>query len=597
MEHEHPPSGLPGEPAADEIESLARELTELARREPAALGARVRALTVRQQAELALRLPAAERLELLLHAPKPMQLVRALPDAELYLTAREVGPHDALPLLALASAAQIEHLLDLESWRGDRFDAARSGAWVALLLESGEPTLRRFLRSVDDELLVLLLQRWLAIRQIESEDGPEVHGPGIGASGDERGFVSPDGQHWVAPKIAEHVPAARRLLQMFFVEQPQRYQRLLWSALWELPSDVEEHALHWRNSRLEEHGFPPWDEALSVYAPPSGQRSHPEPAQPERPEGLPAPRSPLRVLSGPGLLVPAMERLSPALRERALHETVVLANRLMVADGADPGDPAAHQRMLEKAAGYVGIALERRGAVDASRAAREIERIPMMELFREGYARAVELQARARRLGAEGWASTEERALELLDTPIRQRVAALLVPRPQYLELARGDGAQVLRDFRDAAEIEETRVALEMAEVVGSVLIERLGLDLPRVLELDAEPPRFSTLLLTVLGWHATRGQLRCEGLPGDVTADFLRTVASRRTAAPDSPERALRALLDELARQGRLDARERAVLGAFGKACLEQLSAECGGLEPGTPVDPRYVRCLMLAR
>ena len=92
-------------------------------------------LSLRQQAELVLRLPAEQRAAFLLDAPKPMALVRALPDGDFYLTVREVGPEGALPLLALASANQIAHLLDLESWRRDRFDPLRSGAWVALLVD------------------------------------------------------------------------------------------------------------------------------------------------------------------------------------------------------------------------------------------------------------------------------------------------------------------------------------------------------------------------------------------------------------------------------------------------------------------------------
>ena len=59
---------------------------------------------IRQQAERVLGLPAEERARFLLEAPKPMALVRALPDGEFYLTVREVGPQGALPLLALASA-------------------------------------------------------------------------------------------------------------------------------------------------------------------------------------------------------------------------------------------------------------------------------------------------------------------------------------------------------------------------------------------------------------------------------------------------------------------------------------------------------------
>ena len=34
----------------------------------------------------------------------------------------------------------------------------------------------------------------------------------------------------------------------------------------------------------------------------------------------------------------------------------------------------------------------------------------------------------------------------------------------------------------------------------------------------------------------------------------------------------------------------------AFGRACLEKLAEECSGLDPGAPVDPRYISCLMVS-
>ena len=115
----------PGEPRVD-------ELAQLARRAPDKIRDHLEKLPLARQAEIAAQLPARERLELLLHAPLPMRLVRTLPDGDLYLTIREVGPADALPLLALASAPQLLHLIDLESWRRDEFDPGRSGAWIAL---------------------------------------------------------------------------------------------------------------------------------------------------------------------------------------------------------------------------------------------------------------------------------------------------------------------------------------------------------------------------------------------------------------------------------------------------------------------------------
>jgi hypothetical protein len=137
-----------------------------------------------------------------------------------------------------------------------------------------------------------------------------------------------------------------------------------------------------------------------------------------------------------------------------------------------------------------------------------------------------------------------------------------------------------------------------MAEVVGALVVDRLGLDVPRVLERSGDPGappcRFSTILLTVLAWHATRGELRGDPLPGDVTADFLRTVASRKTADADAPARALDRLVAALADAQALSPRETAVLTAFGRFCLEQLDEECGGLDPGVPVDRHCVSCLL---
>jgi hypothetical protein len=102
--------------------------------------------------------------------------------------------------------------------------------------------------------------------------------------------------------------------------------------------------------------------------------------------------------------------------------------------------------------------------------------------------------------------------------------------------------------------------------------------------------------LLTLLAWHAARGEIRLEPLPGDVAADFLRTIASRRTAAPDAPERAMTALVRELADRDQIDDAGAAAVEAYGKACLEELRETCGGLDPGTPLSPEVVPCLLLA-
>jgi hypothetical protein len=570
------------------------ELVELARRAPDRLAERLAPLSLRAQAALALSLEPKERLELLLHAPKPLKLVRSLPESEVYMTVRELGPVDALPLIALASADQIHHLVDLESWRRDRFDADRAGAWIALLLEAGEPALRRFLRTADDDELTLLAQRWLRVSQIEPEGhGHEIHVLGQTEAGHENGFVSPDGSYLLSPTIPEHEAAARRIVQLWYLEQPDRYLMTLWTAATELPSEVEERALHWRQSRLEERGFPPWDEAISVYAPPA----RPAPINTEGPalnETEGPPRALLRLLPGSDPLSRAVDALPDDLQQRVLGEMLAVANRLLVADGEDIGEPAAHRRALRDAAGYVVVALDGRQATEPTAIREVFSGAPMAELFREGYARAVELQNRARALTRDGWAAAGPRALELLEPADADEIRGLLAPRPVHRD---PEGSPL--PFRSLEEIEAARDVLETAELVGRLMTDRLGLDVGTVVrECDAagsDPPRFSAFMLTLLAWHAARKELRGDSLPPDVATDFLREVASRRTAPQDAPARAMDSLVDRMSGAFALSAREAGLLREFGAACVSRLAEECASLDPGVRIDPRFVTCLLL--
>jgi hypothetical protein len=421
--------------------------------------------------------------------------------------------------------------------------------------------------------------------------------------GDERGFLSPDGANLFSPERSEHAVAVRRLAEALYVDDVDRYLGIIRSALFELPSEVEETALHWRASRLEEHGYPTWDEALSIYAPPETMPSAlAEPMLPADADekALAAPRASLRVLGPAGLIVHGVDAMSPADRERALFGLMALANRVLVADGGDAGSIETHALVMERAGAYVGIALEARGATDGAAVAPILAEVPVVELFREGYARAAALQSRVRLMLKDGWGRGHAKPEELIDVPLRSRVRALLLPRPLFVAFAEGEEPMAARDFRTLAEIDETRVTLELCEVLGETLLTRRGLSSTDVLDDERRPfedtPRFSTLLLTALAWHATRGELRVDRLPSDLVADFLRTTASRRTADPAAPARAMSRLVETLEAEAELPRRPAATLRAFGTTCLDRLAADCAMLDPGLPVTPRVVGCLRLA-
>jgi len=575
----------------DALEKLVTELDELARHAPGKLTERIASMSIAEQAELALRLNPRQRMELLLHAPRPMRLVRALPGPDWYITVREIGPADAGELIKLASADQLIHLFDLESWRVDRFDADRAGAWLTVVLSSGEPAVRRFLQQADEELLALLCQRWLRVEPLEFEDGADRHGHGLGDAGTEEGLTMPDGNYRFSPTIKEHAAAAQRLMQLFYVEHPERYQRAVWASLWELPAELEELALQWRRSRLEEHGFPDWEEALNIYAPPGETGHHAvTPIAMDR-DGLAASRRALMPAWGQSSLIAAADLLTGEKREQVLHEAAALANRVLIADGADPGEPDHHRAALAKAVGFLGIALERHAAAGPQAVAQALGERPLVELFREGWARATELQRRAAELVAGGWNVDHPDPLRAIDPPLDERLRALLEKRPRYVEVSEDSLSGNARDFRNREEIEETAVAVEMADRVGRLLFGKLGWSFGP----HDDPHRLSTLFLTTLARQSVDGEWDTRPLEPRLVADFLRTVGSRRTAAPEAGTRALEKMIRALTEQHELEPRDISITLSFGRFALERLAGECAGLDPGVPPDPRFVNCLLL--
>jgi hypothetical protein len=295
----------------------------------------------------------------------------------------------------------------------------------------------------------------------------------------------------------------------------------------------------------------------------------------------------------------SLDLLSKLDQDRALRELVALGNRVLVADSGDTGDPGARIAALEKSAATVNVALEARGVAEPSRAAETISSVPLIELFREGHEQAAALSRRVHTMRREGWASADPAALTLLDSPIRERLEALLIPRPSYFDVNEDITEVAVRPFQSMSEISETTVALEIADMLARLFVEKLGLDVAAVLNTErperAEAPRFSTFVLTLLAWHSTRGEINGAALPTEIVGSFVEKVASERTAPPDAPALALSALREELERQQLLNEGDTPLFDAFGRACLLQLAEECRNLDPALPVDPRYISSLLI--
>lgn len=236
----------------------ARALLDLARADRAAAAKQLAALDPDALLALVCETPAARRAELIALAPLPEALIPRLPPAELVFTAKAVGLHDAGWLLEHASEEQLVACLDLDGWALEAPDREKLHGWLAALADAGEETLLRAAHALDAELFVLELRD--RARVTLKPDGDDSWEPPVGAH-------TLDGQFYLEPlRDDDDFADLTTFLRVLFQNDYWTYYRLLQGAQHELESDAEEWALRWRDGRLQDLGFPPFEDAKRIYA-------------------------------------------------------------------------------------------------------------------------------------------------------------------------------------------------------------------------------------------------------------------------------------------------------------------------------------------
>ena len=360
-----------------------REVLELARRDRVAAAKRVAALPIEEQLALVCNAPVARRRQVLDLLPAPEQVVPLIPEAELVFTLKAIGLDEASWLLELATPDQVTACLDLDAWRGNSLDRSSLDLWLAALAEIADEPLVRHLHAVDPELTVLYVKEHaeVLLKPPASEDADFAPPPGA---------QTIDGQFYlVARRDDDDLAPLLHVLRVLFQSDYWAYFRLLQGVIWELTTETEEWAQRWRSGRLEDLGFPPWDEAMAIYRfVPANERIRLPAEPPER--DVDSWRLPVWIPSLPvgrhakQLVFAAIAELDPLQRRAVFHELVALANKVAVADRMDLADAASTPAAIEKAARWVSRGLEHVASANAVGAAEVLRKLPLERLFRVG---------------------------------------------------------------------------------------------------------------------------------------------------------------------------------------------------------------------
>jgi hypothetical protein len=560
-----------------------------------------------------LRLPAEKALAAILDHPRAAALVRSFPETDLYLLVQDIGPEDALPLLALASEKQWEHIVDLEVWNRDRLDGGRTTRWLSLLMEA-DP--RRFLAWLLAERLnfaELYLFHNIEVRLREHDQDPSEFGEEFFTL-DQVYYVRvlnpPPGPGGAALEDEERRLFLTRLLERLADTDHRIYQNVLLEASHVIPAEAEEEEYRLRGVRLAEKGFEPFDEAVGIYQPitpaqlaAQAPKSVPPPPPEEEQERLPVPAYPFKEAPPDAHFNRALARIEPGeVLGRIQWEFANLCNRLIVADGKAVRDREHLRAVVAKACGYVGIGLERlaegRGpaALDPARTAAQLARYPLAGLFRLGFGAALRVKWEAERWLAGAWFAQAGLRLSFWGEQWMGFLGGILLKRPLFYD--NYQSGLLYREFRSLAEVALAEQALRQVQAVDGLLAAirpRLG-----------APGRhrfltWKSLLLT--RWAARRLDLRQEALapvPRSAFTRFFRELfPGDAPADPAVPRRISEALKAEFVRWlgaesgwPEVDLSER--LGAVFEELFAEVEAECGRVAAEN-LDPRFVQLFLL--
>ncbi|HJV67419.1 MAG TPA: DUF6178 family protein [Geomonas sp.] len=381
--------------------------------------------------------PAKEKMDLLIADPDGKRVTASLEPQEFFWLMKEVGENDALELLQLASAEQCVFIMDMELWEGWSFSQEKACHWLAHFMEGGEPRVHELLKHLDHEFLQLFLSRELVV------------GGGIGdQSNDEERLAEYDhtfdGVFMLTFKDPKHSQLIGSFVSMLMKLDNELYTTLMEGIKGDVDVEMEEQCLRFRTGRLEDLGFPPLEEAVSIYA-----RVNPESFELLGGKEL-APAG------DGGSLVPIQQReetllfraLALADSPTLLQELNYLVNSALVAEGNALKEPESMVGILDRVCGYLNIALEKLTAGDEQQAAALVKGEPLKRLFQLGFSIVLELQFTARDLQSADYASGK-------------LIGGLKAKRPRYYRGLDADGIDGYREFKDMADVERTAGMLQ----------------------------------------------------------------------------------------------------------------------------------------
>lgn len=287
----------------------------------------------------------------LISSPNSIQLVRQLPAQDALMMIKERGLQDSLQLLEMLSPEQVQNIMDLEAWNDDRIESEKVETWLEAMFEANPRRAVQVFHEMDPEFLAYLIK--VNTQVYELDDGQEPDGLTA-----ER-IHTPDHQY----VVTFTKPIWRQFFEQFMSRDLEFALQIIQSVRFETESGLEDEAFRWRDGRMQDLGFAPYEENKAILS-----RVDPDMKLPkvgtdfEEDVNNQSSNALLSFMKPESLFQETLKTLPESSQNRILRELVSTSNRLHIALKRDAGEIEALKETVTYVVLMVEKAMEYRGS-------------------------------------------------------------------------------------------------------------------------------------------------------------------------------------------------------------------------------------------
>ncbi len=433
---------------------------------------RKKELKLTQLREEILKLEPEAVVNNILSSPQPATLIQSFPSQDLYYLMHSTGKEDFIPVLALSTSEQWEHILDMDIWEDDVPNIASMTDVFNLLFQADSRRLMRWIVKEKVDLVEYYFLKNMEIRIREHDEVPP----------DEDDFITFDDKFYFRFPGAnenEKGKSAQELIIRMLESVGQMDLSVFHALMLETSSvlvpEVEEEQFRLKNVRLAEKGFLPAHEAVGIYQPLSSLKlakrplSKKEPYDPDIPA---APNYTSQFIKEDNLFAAVLKTLSTDIIFDLQTEFASLVNKVISADRIKIREKEDLEKIIEKTCAYLSVGLER---VNKKSPAIVIEKYFLEDIFRAGSSEILRLGRKINLWHKKSFMNQNNLPLSFLDEKWLGIVGGLMLDRPLFFDsLNQGES---YRNFKSFQEINDVSQEVDKI-IVTDELLEAFDIDI-----------------------------------------------------------------------------------------------------------------------